>query len=62
MSLTYRAAWRGGETRAEVLQLIREAIDTYMDGPKEDGLAVPISSSEGEFVKGWARVTSAFSQ
>jgi predicted RNase H-like HicB family nuclease len=36
-----------GETREEVLQLIREAID----GLKEDGLPVPAPSSEGEFVE-----------
>lgn len=39
-----------GETRAEVLQLIREAIGFHIDGLKEDGLPVPSPSSEGEFV------------
>jgi len=39
-----------GETREEVLQLIREAIELHIDGLKEDGLPVPTPSSEGEFV------------
>ena len=41
-----------GETREEVLQLIREAIEFHIDGLKEDGLPVPTPSSEGEFVEG----------
>lgn len=40
-----------GETREEVLQLIREAIELHIDGLKEDGLPVPTPSSEGEFVQ-----------
>ena len=40
-----------GETREEVLQLIREAIEFHIDGLKEDGLPVPTPSSEGEFVE-----------
>ena len=40
-----------GETREEVLQLIREAIELHIDGLKEDGLPVPVPSSEGEFVE-----------
>ncbi len=40
-----------GETREEVLQLIREAIKFHIDGLKEDGLPVPTPSSEGEFVE-----------
>ena len=39
-----------GETREEVLQLIRGAIELHIDGLKEDGLPVPTPSSEGEFV------------
>lgn len=39
-----------GETREEVLQLIREAIEFHIDGLREDGLPVPIPSSEGAFV------------
>ena len=40
-----------GETREEVLQLIREAIEFHIDGLKEDGLPVPTPTSEGEFVE-----------
>lgn len=40
-----------GETREEVLQLVREAIELHIDGLKEDGLPVPTPSSEGEFVE-----------
>ena len=40
-----------GETRAEVLQLIREAIELHIDGLKQDGLPVPRPSSEVEFVE-----------
>jgi predicted RNase H-like HicB family nuclease len=40
-----------GETREEVLQLIREAIELHIDGLKEDGLPVPTPSSEGELVE-----------
>ena len=43
-----------GETREEVLQLIREAIELHIDGLKEDGLPVPSPSSEGEFVEVWS--------
>ena len=40
-----------GETRAEVLRLIREAIEFHIAGLKEDGLPVPAPSSEGETVE-----------
>jgi predicted RNase H-like HicB family nuclease len=40
-----------GETREEVLRLIREAIGFHIDGLKQDGLPVPAPSSEGEFVE-----------
>ncbi|MDP8979463.1 MAG: type II toxin-antitoxin system HicB family antitoxin [Acidobacteriota bacterium] len=40
-----------GETRDEVLQLIREAIDFHIEGLREDGLPVPPPSSEIEFVE-----------
>jgi predicted RNase H-like HicB family nuclease len=40
-----------GETREEVLRLIREAIETHIDGLRQDGLPVPTPSSEGEFVE-----------
>lgn len=40
-----------GETREEVLRLIREAIEFHIDGLKQDGLPVPTPSSEGDFVE-----------
>ncbi len=40
-----------GETREEVLQLIREAIEFHIESLKEDGLPLPSPSSEGEFVE-----------
>ena len=40
-----------GETREEVLQLIRAAIEFHIDGLKEDGLPVSTPSSEGAFVE-----------
>ena len=39
------------ETRDEVLQLIREAIDFHIEGLRQDGLPVPLSGSESEFVE-----------
>ena len=38
-------------TRAEVLQLIREAIEFHIDAMREDGLAVPGPSSSAEYVE-----------
>jgi len=40
-----------GETRDEVVGLIREAIALHIDGLKEEGLPVPKPSSEGAFVE-----------
>jgi predicted RNase H-like HicB family nuclease len=40
-----------GDTREEVLQLIREAIDFHIDGLKQDGLPVPTPASESAFVE-----------
>ena len=40
-----------GETRTEVLQLIREAIEFHIAGLRQDGLPVPAPSSEGEIVE-----------
>ena len=40
-----------GETREEVLQLIREAIDFHIEGLREDGVPVPSPTSESEFVE-----------
>jgi predicted RNase H-like HicB family nuclease len=39
------------ETRDEVLQLIREAIDLHIEGLRQDGLPVPTPSSESEIVE-----------
>jgi len=39
-----------GETRDEVLQLIREAIDFHIEGLRQDGAPIPPPSSESEFV------------
>ena len=40
-----------GETRDEVLQLIREAIDFHIESLRQDGLPVPSPSSESELVE-----------
>ena len=40
-----------GETRAEVLCLIREAVEFHIDGLKQDGLPVPAPSSEGKVIE-----------
>ena len=40
-----------GEARAEVLRIIREAVELHIDGLRQDGLAVPTPCSEGEFVE-----------
>jgi predicted RNase H-like HicB family nuclease len=40
-----------GKTRAEVLRLIREAIEFHIDGLKQEGAPVPKPSSEGEMVE-----------
>ena len=39
-----------GETREEVIGLIREAIALHIEGLRSDGLPVPKPSSEGAFV------------
>jgi predicted RNase H-like HicB family nuclease len=39
-----------GETRNDVISLIREAIALHIDGLKKAGLPVPKPISEGEFV------------
>ncbi len=40
-----------GETREEVVELIREAIDLHIESLRQDGIPVPLPSSEGEFVE-----------
>lgn len=39
------------ETRGEVLQLIREAIELHIDGMREEGLPIPEPSSTAEYVE-----------
>ena len=40
-----------GESRPEVLRLIREAIEIHIAGLRDEGLPVPEPSSEGEVVE-----------
>jgi predicted RNase H-like HicB family nuclease len=40
-----------GESRQEVLRLIRDAIEFHIEGLKQDGLPIPPPSSEGETVE-----------
>ncbi len=40
-----------GETREEVLGLVKEAIEFHIEGLKEAGEPVPTPSSVGEFVE-----------
>jgi predicted RNase H-like HicB family nuclease len=40
-----------GEARADVLHLIREAIEVHIAGLREEGLPVPEPGSEGEIVE-----------
>ena len=40
-----------GETRVEVLRLIREAIELHIDGLRQNGLPVPAPRPEGEIVE-----------
>jgi predicted RNase H-like HicB family nuclease len=40
-----------GETRDEVVALIRDAIKLHIDALKQDGLPVPKPSSEGAFIE-----------
>ena len=40
-----------GESRAEVAQLIHEAIEFHLEGMKEDGIPIPHPHSSGELVE-----------
>lgn len=40
-----------GESKDEVLALIREAIALHIEAVEEEGLAIPPPSSSGEYVK-----------
>jgi predicted RNase H-like HicB family nuclease len=39
------------ETRAEVLQLIKEAIDFHIEGLRKHGEPIPPPASESEFIE-----------
>jgi len=40
-----------GESREEVLQLIQEAIEFHLEGLKNEGHALPLPHSSGEFIE-----------
>jgi predicted RNase H-like HicB family nuclease len=40
-----------GESREEVLQLIREAVEFHLEGLREDGQPIPEPSSSIEYVE-----------
>lgn len=40
-----------GESKDEVLVLIREAIELHIEAMEEEGLAIPPPSSSGEYVE-----------
>lgn len=40
-----------GETREEVMALIKEAINFHIEGLREHGESIPAPSSESEFVE-----------
>ncbi len=40
-----------GDTREEVLGLIKEAIEFHIEGLRKDGKSVPAPSSVGEFIE-----------
>ena len=40
-----------GETKEEVLTLIREAIEFHIEGLKEDGMPIPAPASTSELVE-----------
>jgi predicted RNase H-like HicB family nuclease len=40
-----------GDSRAEVLQLIEEAIEFHLEGLREDGQTIPMPHSSGELVE-----------
>ena len=39
------------ETRAEVVELIKEVIDFHLEGLREHGEPIPAPSSESEFIE-----------
>lgn len=40
-----------GETLAEVMALIQEAIEFHIEGMKEEGLSVPVPKTSAEYVE-----------
>jgi predicted RNase H-like HicB family nuclease len=40
-----------GDSRQEVLRNIREAIALHLEGMREDGEAIPVPSSEADYVE-----------
>lgn len=46
-----RGCVAAAETRSDVLQLIREAIEFHIETMRGDGLAVPEPSSSAEYVE-----------
>jgi predicted RNase H-like HicB family nuclease len=40
-----------GESRREVLELIREAIELHLQDMREQGFPIPAAASEGELVE-----------
>jgi predicted RNase H-like HicB family nuclease len=40
-----------GESREEVMELIREAIELHLEDIKEEGLALPLPHSYGEVIE-----------
>ena len=40
-----------GDTEAETLALIREAIEFHLDGLREEGAAIPLPTSRAEYVE-----------
>ena len=40
-----------GETKAEVLALVREAIDLHLEGLRDEGQPIPVPTSSSELVE-----------
>ena len=40
-----------GRTRQEVLRNIREAIELHLEGMREDGLEIPLPSTDADYVE-----------
>jgi len=42
-----------GDTREDILRRIHEAIVLHIEGLREDGLEVPVPTTQGEYVDAW---------